>query len=76
MNKEQYESFVQELIDADKVPAASFEKAKYFESCLPVDLMAQRGVETLRFSCMKPVGLAEEDGNRPYAVIQLRERTF
>ena len=76
MNKEQYESFVQELIDADKVPAASFEKAKYFESCLPVDLMAQRGVETLRFSCMKPVGLAEEDGNRPYAVIQLRRENL
>ena len=76
MNKEEYEAFVSELIKADKVPAASFEDANYFESCLPIDLMAQRGVETLRFSCMKPVGLEESSGKRPYAVIQLRRENL
>ena len=76
MNKEEYEAFVSELIKADKVPAASFEDANYFESCLPIDLMAQRGVETLRFSCMKPVGLEESSGKRPYAVVQLRRENL
>ncbi len=76
MNKEEYEQFVQELVKADKVPAASFEDANYFESCLPIDLMAQRGLETLRFSCMKPVGLEENDGKRHHAVVQLRRENL
>jgi len=76
LNKEEYESFVAELIKADKVPAASFEDANYFEACLPVDLMAQRGVDTLRFSCMKPVGLEDANGKRAYAVVQLRRENL
>ena len=76
MNKEEYEDFVDELKKANKVPAASFEDANYFEACLPIDLMAERGVDTLRFSCMKPVGLEESNGKRPYAVIQLRRENL
>lgn len=77
MNKEEYESFIDELLAAKKVPMASFEKVNYFESCLPVDLMAERGRETLRFGPMKPVGLAKDlDGEKPYAVIQLRRENL
>ncbi|MBF0300971.1 MAG: methylenetetrahydrofolate--tRNA-(uracil(54)-C(5))-methyltransferase (FADH(2)-oxidizing) TrmFO, partial [Oligoflexia bacterium] len=76
LNKEQYEQFVQALIDAQKVDARDFEELKFFESCLPIDVMAQRGKDTLRFSCMKPVGLEFADGKRPYAVVQLRRENL
>jgi len=76
LDKEQYESFVQELIKAQKVPTANFEKAKFFEACLPIDIMAARGVETLRFSCMKPVGLETESGQYHHAVLQLRRENL
>ena len=76
MDKDQYESFVAELKAADKVPAANFEEYKFFESCLPIDIMAERGDETLRFSCMKPVGLRQNEEHRPYAVIQLRKENL
>jgi len=76
MNKEQYELFVDELINADKVPAQNFEKLKYFESCLPIDTMALRGKDTPRFSCMKPIGLEKKEGDRPYAVVQLRRENL
>jgi methylenetetrahydrofolate--tRNA-(uracil-5-)-methyltransferase len=76
MNKEQYDLFVEELINAEKVPAQNFEKLKYFESCLPVDTMATRGKDTPRFSCMKPIGLENKEGNRPYAVVQLRRENL
>ena len=76
LNEEQYNEFVQDLIEAEKVPLAPFEKPKYFESCLPIDVMAERGVQTLSFSCMKPVGLYEEGKKKPYAVVQLRKENI
>lgn len=76
MNKEEYLAFVTELQKAEKVPAQNFEEYKFFESCLPIDLMAERGVDTPRFSCMKPVGLEKSDGSRPYAVVQLRRENL
>jgi len=76
MNKEQYESFIDELVRAEKVPPKEFEDWKFFESCLPVDLMAERGKETARFSCMKPIGLEQENGKEPYAAVQLRKENL
>ena len=76
MNKEQYDTFVDELARAEKVPPKQFEDWKFFESCLPVDLMAERGPETARFSCMKPIGLELPDGTEPWAVVQLRKENL
>lgn len=74
LNKEQYENFVQALVDSEKIPTKDFEKAIFFESCLPVEVMASRGVKTLAFGPMKPVGLTNpHTGERPYAVLQLRQ---
>lgn len=75
MNKEQYENFYNILVNAPKIELKEFEKnAKFFESCLPVEVIASRGVDTLRFGPMKPVGLIDkrtEEEN--YAVVQLRQ---
>ncbi len=69
----QYEAFVAGLCAADAVPAHAFEKALYFEGCLPIEEMARRGPATLRFGPMKAVGLSDpRTGRRPYAVVQLR----
>ncbi|MDD0853486.1 methylenetetrahydrofolate--tRNA-(uracil(54)-C(5))-methyltransferase (FADH(2)-oxidizing) TrmFO [Halobacteriovorax sp. GB3] len=76
LNKEQYELFVKELQMAQKVPAQNFEDYKFFESCLPIDIMAERGIDTARFSCMKPIGLEMADGKRPYACVQLRRENL
>lgn len=78
LDKAQYERFVQALIEAEKVPSQNFEEYRFFESCLPVDLMAERGPETLRFSCMKPIGLETvmPDGRKPWAVVQLRKENL
>lgn len=76
MTKEQYEAFIHELAHAEKVKPKDFEDWKFFESCLPVDLMAERGVETARFSCMKPIGLELPDGSEPHAVVQLRKENL
>jgi methylenetetrahydrofolate--tRNA-(uracil-5-)-methyltransferase len=76
LDKEQYYAFVDELAQAEKVPPKEFEDWKFFESCLPVDLMAERGRDTARFSCMKPIGLEREDGREPYAVVQLRKENL
>ena len=76
MTKEQYYNFVNELRDAEKVPSKDFEDYKFFEACLPIDLMAERGVDTPRFSCMKPIGLKMEDGSEPFAVVQLRKENL
>jgi methylenetetrahydrofolate--tRNA-(uracil-5-)-methyltransferase len=76
MNKEQYDAFVAELVKAEKVPPKDFEDWKFFESCLPIDLMAERGPETARFSCMKPIGLELPDGSEPWAVVQLRKENL
>ncbi len=76
LNEEQYNKFVTELINAEKVKAQNFEEYKFFESCLPIDTMAERGVDTPRYSCMKPVGLRTPDGEAPYAVVQLRRENL
>ena len=74
MNREQYEAFVAALLSAELFAAHDFEKAVHFEGCLPVEEIASRGVETLRFGPMKPVGLEHpETGDRPHAVVQLRK---
>ena len=65
-----------QLVAAEKVPPKNFEKENFFEACLPIDLMAERGRQTLSFSCMKPIGLEKPDGTRPYAVIQLRKENL
>ena len=75
MNKEQYEKFYNYLINAPKIELKEFEKkVKFFESCLPVEVLASRGVDTLRFGPMKPVGLVDKrTGEENYAVVQLRQ---
>lgn len=68
-----YKAFVKALVEAEKVPARDFEEPKYFEGCLPCEVMAERGEMTLAFGPMKPVGLTDpRTGKRPFAVIQLR----
>ncbi len=76
MDKTEYENFISALLEAEKVPAKDFESYQFFESCLPIDLMAERGRETPRFSCMKPVGLEQINGKRPYACVQLRRENL
>ena len=75
MDREQYAAFYQALVDGDRVPLQDFEKdVRYFPGCLPVEVMAERGVDTLRYGPMKPVGLTDpRTGRRPYAVVQLRQ---
>ncbi len=73
LNKEQYERFVSELLSAERAVLHDFEKREIFEGCMPVEVMASRGVDSLRFANFKPVGLKDKDGNRFYAVLQLRK---
>jgi len=74
MSREQYEAFVSALLAAELYPLHDFEKAAHFEGCLPIEEIASRGIDTLRFGPMKPVGLEEPaTGNRPHAVVQLRK---
>lgn len=74
MNKEEYENFYDELINAEVVELHEFEKKEIFESCMPVEIMAKRGMETIRFGPLKPVGFTDpRTGNRPYAIVQLRQ---
>jgi len=69
-----YQAFVQALVAAEKVPARDFEEPRYFEGCLPCEVMAERGPQTLSFGPMKPVGLTDpRTGRRPHAVVQLRQ---
>lgn len=73
-SREEYEAFVDALLAAEKVPARDFEKVVHFEGCMPVEEMAARGRETLRFGPMKPVGLVDpRTGREPHAVVQLRK---
>lgn len=76
LTKEEYDRFITELVNAEKVPPKNFEEYKFFESCLPIDTMAERGHETARFSCMKPIGLELPDGTIPYACVQLRKENL
>ena len=75
MDKEQYETFVQALVDGDKMPFKEWEQdTPYFEGCMPIEVMAERGPETLRYGPMKPTGLDNpRTGRWPYAVVQLRQ---
>lgn len=76
MNKEQYLNFYNELINAETVKLKDFENTKVFEGCMPVEVMAKRGVDTLRFGMLKPVGLINPKTNSTdYAVVQLRRET-
>ncbi len=72
MSKEQYLAFNADLVSADVVVPRPFEKTLFFEGCLPIEEIARRGVETLRFGPMKPIGLQAPNGERPWAVVQLR----
>ncbi len=74
MDRDQYEGFVDALVQADRTAFKPDETAGYFDGCLPIEVMAERGRETLRFGPMKPVGLtnAHDPGQKPYAVVQLR----
>jgi len=73
LSKEQYYMLVDEIINAEKIDLHEFEDTGYFESCMPVEVMCERGKETLRFGPMKPVGLTDpRTGKYPYAVVQLR----
>ncbi len=72
LDKEGYLAFHTLLTEAEVMPLHSFEKAMFFEGCLPIEELARRGLDTLRFGCMKPVGLTGPDGRRPWAVVQLR----
>ena len=74
MNKEEYEIFWKELVDAEIAHLHEFEKREIFEGCMPIEIMAKRGIDTLRFGPLKPVGFTDlRTGKRPYAVVQLRQ---
>ena len=74
MNKEEYEAFVRELVSAQEAEVHGFEDKNVFEGCMPVEVMARRGQDTLRFGPLKPVGLIDPaTGKEPYAVVQLRQ---
>lgn len=76
MNKEQYLKFYNELINAESVQLKDFENSKVFEGCMPVEVMAKRGIDTLRYGMLKPVGLINPRTNTTdYAVVQLRRET-
>lgn len=73
LSREQYEAFIAALREADVYPGHDWENIPYFEGCLPIEVMASRGADTLRFGPMKPIGLRDpRTGRRPYAVVQLR----
>jgi len=74
LSKQEYAAFVEALLNAEKTEFHDFEKAEYFDGCLPIEVMAERGFETLRFGPMKPVGLTNpHSSEKPYAVVQLRQ---
>ncbi|HUA36426.1 MAG TPA: methylenetetrahydrofolate--tRNA-(uracil(54)-C(5))-methyltransferase (FADH(2)-oxidizing) TrmFO [Candidatus Binataceae bacterium] len=73
MTEDEYEAFIDAVIAADKVELHPFEKPLYFEGCMPIEEMARRGRQTLAFGPMRPVGLRDPSGRRPFAVVQLRQ---
>ena len=74
MDKQEYEAFLQALIDAEEAPVHGFEDKNVFEGCMPVEVMGRRGPDTLRYGPLKPVGLTDPGtGKEPYAVVQLRQ---
>jgi methylenetetrahydrofolate--tRNA-(uracil-5-)-methyltransferase len=77
LSEEEYKRFRQELLTGEKVAAKSFEEVRYFEGCLPIEVLAMRGEDTLAFGPMKPVGLINpQTGAMPYAVVQLRRENI
>ncbi len=76
LDRETYLAFHRAIVEAEVLPLHDFERALFFEGCLPVEELARRGVDTLRFGPMKPVGLAGPDGRRPWAVVQLRRENL
>lgn len=77
LDRDAYQGFVAELLEADRVQAHAFEDARYFESCLPIEVVAGRGSDALRFGTMRPVGLIDpKTGQRPFAVVQLRKENL
>jgi methylenetetrahydrofolate--tRNA-(uracil-5-)-methyltransferase len=74
LDETEYDGLVHAILEAEKIPLREFEEARYFEGCLPIEVMAARGHKTLSFACMKPVGLIDpRTGKRPFAVVQLRQ---
>ncbi len=74
MTREEYEAFYNQLVSAESVPLKAFENLKVYEGCMPVEVLAKRGIDSVRYGCMKPVGLTDpRTGRRPYAVVQLRK---
>lgn len=73
LSKEEYTEFVTQLLSAERATLHDFERGEIFEGCMPVEVMAARGEDTLRFGPFKPVGLTDKDGNKYYAVLQLRK---
>lgn len=74
LTREEYQSFVQAVVSATKVAPREFEETRYFEGCLPIEVMAERGADTLRYGPMKPVGLTDpRTGRWPFACVQLRQ---
>ena len=72
LGRQQYYDFVSELASAKSVQLKDFEDNKVFEGCLPIEIVAKRGADTLRYGALKPVGLKDKDGNTPFAAVQLR----
>ena len=76
LDRDEYETFVDALLAAERVPMKDFEKAAYFQGCMPIEAIAEKGRESLRFGPMRPVGLSDpRTGRRPWAVVQLRQET-
>lgn len=76
MDREEYYAFVNELISARTARLHEFEDAKVFEGCMPVEVMAKRGADSLRYGPLKPVGLSDKSGKMPFAVVQLRKENL
>lgn len=73
MNEQEYYAFIEELINAKRVELHDFENTEVFEGCMPIEIMASRGKDTLRYGPLRPVGLLDNQGKRPFAVVQLRK---
>ena len=76
MDRDQYLAFHQAIVEAEVLPLHDFEQNLFFEGCLPIEEMARRGVDTLRFGPMKPIGLTAPDGSKGYAAVQLRRESL
>lgn len=76
LNKEEYEAFYNALISAETVELKNFEELKVYEGCMPIEVLAKRGKDAIRYGPMKPVGLRNNEGKMPYAVVQLRKESL